>query len=114
MNKLAEKSGILNNPLNYQEIAASAEFKELLATKRRFKIIVITFIMAFALLLPILAFYTDILTMPAIGPISWGWVYAFAQFVMTWSICQVYIKKAAKFDEMAKRILERAGDYNGL
>ena len=42
----------------------------------------------------------------AIGDISWAWIFAFAQFIMTWTLCTVYVKKANKFDDMAGNILE--------
>lgn len=92
---------------NYAKIAQSKAFKELLAVKKRFIISTTFFFISFALLLPILAFYTDILTRPAIGAISWAWVFAFAQFVMTWSVCYLYTRKAALFDELEQQVLQR-------
>ncbi|MED4116288.1 DUF485 domain-containing protein [Priestia megaterium] len=99
---------IENQSLNYDEIASSEKFNELLVARKKFTVSLTVFFICFALLLPILAFYTDILNQSAIGPISWAWVFAFAQFVMTWIICQLYVKKATKFDEMARKVLEEA------
>ena len=39
-----------------------------------------------------------LLNTPAIGAISWAWLFALTQFVMTWVLCGLYAKKAAKFD----------------
>lgn len=91
---------------NYAMIAESEAFKELLAVKKRFIILTTSFFISFALLLPILAFYTDLLTRSAIGAISWAWVFAFAQFVMTWAVCHLYMKKAARFDELKRQVLQ--------
>lgn len=93
--------------LNYEEIAESKNFRELLKARKRFTVTVTLFFLSFALLLPILAFYTDLLAKPAIGAISWGWLFAFAQFAMTWTICHLYFKKAAEFDEMAAQVLQQ-------
>ncbi|HWO97925.1 MAG TPA: DUF485 domain-containing protein [Bacillus sp. (in: firmicutes)] len=107
MGELHEQAVIESESLNYEEIAASEKFKELLIAKKRFTISITLFFISFALLLPILAFYTDILKKPAIGAVSWAWVFAFAQFVMTWIICQLYVKKAADFDDMAAQVLNQ-------
>ena len=59
--------------------------------------------------LPILTSYTDVLNHPAIGPITWAWVFAFAQFVMTWVLCILYSRKAAQFDRMVDDIKKDMG-----
>ncbi|EIT84335.1 hypothetical protein A374_16153 [Fictibacillus macauensis ZFHKF-1] len=104
-----QQSHVQTSTLPYQEIVASARFQELVTMKKRFTIAVTLFFMSFALLLPILAFYTNWLRIAAIGPITWGWLYAFAQFVMTFTICHLYVKKAALFDDMAERVLTDVG-----
>ncbi|WP_326943012.1 DUF485 domain-containing protein [Aneurinibacillus migulanus] len=107
MMELNEQVVVQNESLNYEEIAASETFKELLVAKKRFTLSTTVFFISFALLLPVLAFYTNLLTKPAIGAVSWAWVFAFAQFAMTWIICHLYVKKAAEFDEMAKQVLSQ-------
>ncbi|ANB58267.1 hypothetical protein GFC29_59 [Anoxybacillus sp. B7M1] len=100
-----ERVVVNHQQLHYKELAASEKFKQLLAVKKRFTIYVTLFFLIFSLLLPILAFYTNILKKPAIGAISWAWIFVFAQFVMTWIICHLYVKKAAEFDDMADQVL---------
>jgi uncharacterized membrane protein (DUF485 family) len=39
--------------------------------------------------------------------ITWAWVYALLQFAVVWIGGIVYIKKAAKYDKMAKKILNK-------
>ncbi|UZJ79363.1 DUF485 domain-containing protein [Fictibacillus sp. KU28468] len=107
MLELNEQTVAPGESLNYEEIAASEKFKRLLRSKKRFTISVTLFFLCFALLLPVLAFYTDLLIKPAVGAISWGWVFAFAQFAMTWIICHLYVKKAAEFDDMAAQVLNQ-------
>lgn len=105
--ELKDKRIVEHHGLNYEEIASSEKFQALLAAKKQFAVRVTLFFISFALLLPILAFYTNILTAPAFAGISWAWVFAFAQFVMTWTICHLYVIKAAEFDRMAAQVLNQ-------
>ncbi|KMK78329.1 hypothetical protein AB990_01415 [Alkalihalobacillus pseudalcaliphilus] len=74
--------------------------------KKRFLVPTVIFFLVFYFSLPILTSFTTILETPAIGSITWTWVYAFAQFIMTWTLCMMYVRKATKFDEMADDIIE--------
>ncbi|MGG1994464.1 hypothetical protein ABDI28_16990 [Peribacillus frigoritolerans] len=51
--------------------------------------------------MPILAAYSEVLKGEAFFHITWAWVYALLQFAVVW------IKKAAKYDKMAKKILNK-------
>lgn len=99
--------------LPYQEIAKSEEFKQLMQAKKRFIIPWSIFFFIFFFTLPIIASYTNVLDQPAFGPITWAWVFAFAEFVMTWTLCTLYLQKAKKFDAMSEKILEKYGDLGG-
>ena len=43
--------------------------------------------------LPILTSYSKVLNTPAFGDVTWAWVFAFSQFIMTWALCMIYSKK---------------------
>jgi len=92
--------------VDYAKAAGSESFQALLAAKRRFLIPATVFFLVFYFTLPVLTSYTHVLEQPAIGKISWAWIYAFAQFVMTWTLAVVYMRKAAEFDSMAADIKE--------
>jgi len=92
--------------VDYATAARSESFQALLAAKRRFLIPATLFFLVFYFMLPVLTSYTHLLEKPAIGKISWAWIYAFAQFVMTWTLAIVYMRKAAEFDSMAADIKE--------
>lgn len=95
------------NESDYSRVAASPEFKQLLRVKRKFIIPITLFFLSFYFLLPILTSYTKILNTPAIGAITWAWVFAFAQFIMTWTLCIWYSKKARTFDRLSEKILKQ-------
>ena len=80
------------NPERYGRIAASSEFRSLMVRKKRFLLPMSLFFLAFYFVLPILTSYSTVLNEPAVGSISWAWVLAFAQFVMTWALCSVYTR----------------------
>ncbi|WP_082883757.1 DUF485 domain-containing protein [Bacillus sp. SJS] len=94
--------------IDYTAIAESPAFQNLLAKKKHFILPLSLFFLAFYFTLPVLTAYTKVLNNPAIGAISWAWVFAFAQFIMTWVLCSLYSKKAASFDEMVEEIRAEA------
>lgn len=93
--------------IDYTQIVQSSEFKQLLQAKKRFIIPMTIFFFTFYFILPIMTSYSKILNTPAIGEITWAWVFGFAQFVMTWTLCILYSKKAQSFDKLSKNILKK-------
>ncbi|KAF0995925.1 DUF485 domain-containing protein [Geobacillus sp. TFV-3] len=94
--------------INYEAIAQSASFRELIQAKKRFIIPATIFFFVFYFALPVLTSYSKALNTPAIGPVSWAWLFAFAQFVMTWALCILYSKRAAQFDDIVKQVKQEA------
>jgi uncharacterized membrane protein (DUF485 family) len=114
MNQPVLNESIEPTPLDYCKIAQSSSFQKLLREKRNFIVPWSLFFMIFYFTLPILTAYTTVLTKPAIGPISWAWVFGFAQFIMTWGLCILYTKRAAKFDKAVEEIKESISFKGGI
>jgi uncharacterized membrane protein (DUF485 family) len=93
--------------IDYTEIVQSASFKELLAEKRKFILPFSLFFLAFYFTLPILTAYSTVLNQPAFWGMTWAWIFAFAQFIMTWALCMIYSSKAAKFDVLVENIMQQ-------
>lgn len=91
---------------DFQAIEASAGFRELMKKKKAFLIPTTALFLGLYLLFNIIISYTDLLDAQFIGDISWVWVLAFGLFAMTWILVTVYMKRAAKFDEMANDTLK--------
>lgn len=91
--------------VDYVKVVESNQFKRFLERKRKFIIPMTIFFLIFYFLLPIFTSYTTFLNAPFLGDISWVWIFAFAQFVMTWVLSTIYVKKAASFDEEADQII---------
>lgn len=90
--------------IRYSEIVKSSKFQQLLKSKKSFILPYSIFFFAFYFTLPIMTSYFKVLNTPAIGAITWAWVFAFAQFIMTWGLCILYTKRSVKFDEMVEEI----------
>ena len=110
MNKLHVVSS-KQKMIDYEAIASSQEFKELLREKSRFIVVYTILYIGYAMLLPILAFYTDILKNKVFGDITWAWIYGVSIIVMSWVVCSIYVKKSAVYDKRMKEIVERGGIY---
>ncbi|PJK17636.1 hypothetical protein CQS04_01805 [Chryseomicrobium excrementi] len=92
----------------YEKIANQENFKELKRKKNSFILYVSIFFLLAYIALPILTSYTTILNTPVIGDISLVWVYSILLFVMTWTLCMIYVKRANQFDEEAEAIKDQA------
>ncbi|MGV3467222.1 MAG: DUF485 domain-containing protein [Heyndrickxia sp.] len=91
--------------IDYESIASTRKFKELVSNKKKFIISCSIFFLVFYFALPVLTSYSTILNKKAFGEISWAWVFAFLQFIMTWVLCTMYVKKAATFDKLADEVI---------
>ncbi|MDU2243738.1 MAG: DUF485 domain-containing protein [Paenibacillus sp.] len=94
---------------SYTEVWHSAKFKTLISRKKRFIIPLTVFFLLFYFALPVMTSYSEVLNRPAIGPISWAWMFAFAQFVMTWVLCILYSRVARRFDRLVDEIRREMG-----
>lgn len=92
---------------DYSKITQSDSFQHLITTKRKFIFTMSAFFLIFYFTLPILTSYFTILNQPAIGSITWAWVFAFAQFVMTWVLTGLYARKARQFDRLSDQIINQ-------
>ena len=112
-NSLKKVNNASSSP-DYTEIVQSASFQKLLKQKRNFILPLSLFFLAFYFTLPILTAYTTVLNKPAFASMTWAWVFAFAQFVMTWTLCILYTKRASKFDELVDTIKKEAANDKHL
>src|SRR5699024_9238350 len=108
---LAEKED--KSPIDFVKVEESDQFKKFMNEKKKFILPMTILFLIFYFLLAVFSSYTTFLHTSFFGDISWVWVFAFAQFVMTWVLCTIYVKKAAKFDEKANEIINDQLDKGG-
>ncbi|WP_230128274.1 DUF485 domain-containing protein [Bacillus sp. CECT 9360] len=104
MNESGVKKMQKNSSIDYTKVVHSSSFKELMHKKKKFIIPMSIFFMVFYFTLPILTAYSTVLNQPAFASISWAWVFAFAQFIMTVTLCMIYTRKAREFDEIVEKV----------
>jgi uncharacterized membrane protein (DUF485 family) len=91
-------------------IERTSAFKELVRKRKSFIIPATIFFFVFYFGLPVLAGFTTVLDGYAIGAITWAYVYAFAQFAMTWILMHMYVSRANKWDELVERARREAAE----
>lgn len=97
---------VKHDVVDYDKIAAQQSFKDLVKRKKGFLWTITAIFLIAYMLLPILTSYTELLHQEAFGGISWVWIYAAGLFIMTWSLCHLYVAKANSFDREAQAIID--------
>ena len=91
-------------------VERTSAFKELVKRKRAFIIPATIFFMLFYFGLPFLAAFTTVLNVKVIGPLTLAYIYAFAQFAMTWILMHLYVSRANRWDDLVDRARREAAD----
>ena len=93
--------------INWETIAASPRFKELLKAKRRFIIPAMIFFIVYYFALPVLVGYArPYMEKRVLGPVNLAYLFALSQFFMAWIIAALYVRAANRFDRMARDIVD--------
>jgi len=98
---------------HWDRIAASREFKDLMATKKTFIVPAFIFFVLYYFALPVLVGYApQFMEIRVIGKVNLAYLFALSQFFVAWIIAGLYVKAASNFDRLAKDILEK-GENGG-
>ena len=93
----------------WDNIANSQEFQDLMSTKKDFIVPAFVFFLVYYFLLPILVGYAPkFMDTKVIGFVNLAYLFALSQFFMAWTIAWLYVKAANDFDKLAKDIIEKA------
>jgi uncharacterized membrane protein (DUF485 family) len=97
-------------PTNWEALAASARFRDLLRAKRRFVVPAMIFFVLYYFALPVLVGYAPrFMERRVMGAVNIAYLFALSQFFMAWAIAWLYVRAAAGFDRMSQEVLEQAG-----
>ena len=98
----------------WDKIAASQQFKDLIATKKIFIVPAFIFFVVYYFALPVLVGYApNFMSTKVIGNVNIAYLFALSQFFVAWTIAGLYVKAANDFDRLSKDILEKADDQGG-
>lgn len=103
---MAEKEE-LNSP-DWKRIAATEDFKTLVATKRKFILPAVVFFIAYYFALPVLVgYWPKLMETKIFGVVNLAYLFALSQFFMAWILAAIYVKKAGTFDALAQKIINK-------
>ncbi len=98
----------------WDRIAATQQFKDLMATKKIFIVPAFIFFVVYYFALPVLVGYApEFMSTKVIGNVNIAYLFALSQFFVAWIIAGLYVKAANDFDRLSKDIIEKAGDGQG-
>jgi len=98
----------------WDRVAASPEFKDLMATKKVFIVPAFVFFVVYYFALPILVGYAPhFMDTKVIGNVNLAYLFALSQFFVAWGIAWLYVKAASGFDRLAKDIIDKVEKTKG-
>jgi uncharacterized membrane protein (DUF485 family) len=93
---------------DWEEVAASTGFQNLLALKRRFIVPAFLFFFVYYFCFLLLTAYAPrLISLRAAGVITPGYLLAMSQFVVDWTIAWLYLKTATRFDGLSLDVLAK-------
>ena len=96
------------NVVDWERLAASERFKELLKAKRRFIVPATIFFIVYYFALPVLIGYAGpFMETRVFGPVNLAYLFALSQFFVAWIIAALYVRAAARFDRMAADVISQ-------
>jgi uncharacterized membrane protein (DUF485 family) len=97
-----EEAGVID----WEKLAASERFRNLLKAKRRFIVPAMIFFIVYYFALPVLIGYArPFMERRVLGPVNLAYLFALSQFFMAWIIAALYVRAAARFDKMAAGVI---------
>lgn len=98
----------------WDKIAASQQFKDLMATKKVFIVPAFIFFVVYYFALPVLVGYApNFMSIRVVGNVNIAYLFALSQFFVAWIIAGLYVKAANDFDRLSKDIIEKADGQGG-
>jgi uncharacterized membrane protein (DUF485 family) len=93
--------------IDWEKLAASERFRNLLKAKRRFIVPAMIFFIVYYFALPVLIGYArPFMEKRVLGPVNLAYLFALSQFFMAWIIAALYVRAAARFDKMAADVIK--------
>ncbi len=90
-------------------VIATPAFRELVRGRNRFALTAGAVGFGAYLAVIVLSGFTPMLNGRAVGELSWTFVLTALMFPLVWLLCGLYVRRAARWDELAGRALAEAG-----
>jgi uncharacterized membrane protein (DUF485 family) len=93
--------------INWEALAGSEKFRELLRAKRRFVVPAMLVFVVYYFALPVLVGYArPLMEKHVIGSVNLAYLFALSQFFMAWIVAGLYVRAANGFDKMARELAD--------
>lgn len=100
--------------VNWNQIAASDAFKELIKAKLKFILPATVFFIVYYFALPVLVGYAPgLMNRRVFGSVNVAYLFALSQFFMAWVIALLYVRAASRHDRMARSIVDARDEKRG-
>ncbi len=97
-----------SQPVDWNAVAGSEGFRELVQSKLRFIIPATAFFFVYYFALPILVgYFPQAMSTKVWGEINWAYLFALSQFIMAWAMAAFYVGTAAGWDRKAAELLSK-------
>jgi uncharacterized membrane protein (DUF485 family) len=94
---------------DWHKLAATAEFKALLKAKAKFVVPATVFFIVYYFSLPLLVGYApQLMARKVLGVVNVAYLFALSQFFMAWILAWAYMRAAARFDRMARDVIDKS------
>ncbi len=94
----------------WDRIAESPQFKDLMATKKIFIVPAFIFFVVYYFALPVLVGYApQFMATKVFWNVNLAYLFALSQFFMAWIIAWLYVRAAGGFDQLSQDIIEKSG-----
>jgi uncharacterized membrane protein (DUF485 family) len=94
--------------VNWDQIAADADFKKLLASKARFIAPATIFFLVYYFALPVLVgWFPELMKKKLTDGVNVAYLFALSQFFMAWAVAGFYVVKASGWDKAAVAVLAK-------
>ena len=91
---------------DWDRIANSRKFQDLMATKKMFIVPAFIFFVAYYFALPVLVGYApNFMAMKVWGNVNLAYLFALSQFFVAWIIAGLYVRAANDFDRLSQDII---------
>ena len=99
--------GAQANPTDWDRIANSRKFQDLMATKKMFIVPAFVFFVVYYFALPVLVGYApNFMATKVAGNVNIAYLFALSQFFVAWIIAALYVRAANEFDRLSQDIIE--------
>ena len=111
--EVAQVKPLASSQPDWNGIAESKQFQDLMATKKIFIVPAFIFFVVYYFALPVLVGYAPQFMSTKVLGVNLAYLFALSQFFVAWLIAGLYVRAANDFDKLAKDILEKAENGKG-